>query len=314
LSLQKIQHHHAHVASCLVDNEWPLQPAGSSEKVLGVALDGLGYGADDTLWGAEFLLADYRSSQRVASFDAIAMPGGAMAIREPWRNTFASIAEYLGWEDFSYRYSHLELCRYLRTKPVELLQKMLNSGLGAPRASSCGRLFDAVAAALGLAREHAYYEGEGAIALEMLVDRQLFAQRLRQQCPDGPSAYVFALRQEGTLWRISAGPMWMALLEDLHKQIPLPEIALRFHLGLARAIADMVEQLSLNYSFGQVVLCGGCAQNRLLAEALQHLLPSAGFPLLLQARVPANDGGLSLGQAAIAAARQIDAKQSAATG
>ncbi len=314
LSLTRIQHHHAHVASCLADNQWPLQPADSSEKVLGIALDGLGYGADDTLWGAEFLLADYRSSQRLASFDAIAMPGGAMAIKEPWRNTFASIVEYLGWEHFCQRYSGLELCRYLRAKPVELLQKMLGSGIGAPRASSCGRLFDAVAAALGLARERAYYEGEGAIALEMLVDRQAFEQRLQQHRPDAQPAYAFALTQEGALRRISAGPMWLALLEDLHQQIALPEIALRFHLGLARAIADMVEQLSLNYSFRQVVLCGGCAQNRLLAQAVQYLLQAAGFPLLMQSRVPANDGGLSLGQAAITAARQIDSRQNSAVG
>ena len=147
----EVQHHHAHIASCLAENKMPLD----APPVLGIALDGLGFGDDNRLWGGEFLLADYTTSVRLGRLQPIAMLGGAQAIKEPWRNTYAHLLNAMSWQGFAQRYGDLELCRYLRGKPLEAFAQMLNRGINSPLASSCGRLFDAVAAAVDLCRSYA---------------------------------------------------------------------------------------------------------------------------------------------------------------
>ncbi len=179
LPLIEVQHHHAHVAACLAENGYPL----SARPVLGIVLDGLGYGGDDapggTIWGGEFLSADYRGYERLGTFKPVAMPGGAQAVREPWRNLYAHLMAGMGWAQLSAEFSELELHQRLAVRPRATLDAMIRNGINSPLASSCGRLFDAVAAALGISFERQAYEGEAAAKLEALVDERHSSRRGR---------------------------------------------------------------------------------------------------------------------------------------
>ena len=179
---------------------------------------------------------------------------------------------------------------------------MLETGLNVPLASSCGRLFDGVAAALGLCADRALFEGQGAMELEAL------AESYRLSSDEAP--YPFSItEQPGEMLYLDSSPMWEALLEDLAHQMPIARIAARFHHGLAKAICDMIARLrepgASAGSVDTVALSGGCFQNKLLFEAVVQLLESDGLTCLSHAKVPTNDGGLALGQAAIAAARHL---------
>jgi hydrogenase maturation protein HypF len=304
LQLIEVQHHHAHIASCLAENMIPID----SPAVLGIALDGLGFGDDDTIWGGEFLLADYRHYRRLGRFKPVPMIGGVRAILEPWRNTYAHILAAMGWETYETHFGGSELHAFFNTMPLDTIGRMLDRQLNVPPASSCGRLFDAVAAALGLCRESALYEGQGAIALEMLVDREAMKQGMAL---DG---YPFTVRDETeqsggessvAMFTLDSGDIWQPLLQDKEDGVADEVIATRFHAGLIKGIADMVARISGGYLFEIVALSGGCLQNRVLLEGLHSRLEADGFNCLSQARVPANDGGVSLGQAVIAAARVI---------
>lgn len=299
IALEEIQHHHAHVASCLVENQVPVE----TRPVLGVVLDGLGYGGEGELWGGEFLLADYQDYRRLASFQPIAMPGGTQAVREPWRNTYAHLAAGPGWAQVRETYPELELVRRLSEKPLRILDRMLSSGVNSPRASSCGRLFDAVAAALGLCPDVAEFEGQGAQSLEAIVE-----PALRDDSERGYS-FTVAVRAETDLLCLESTRMWQELLTDLAHGVSLARISARFHRGLALGICDMVTCLragdSSKVTFDTVVLTGGCFQNKLLLEEVARRITADGLSCLTHSLVPANDGGLALGQAAVAAARAL---------
>ena len=170
LPLIEVQHHHAHVAACLAENGQALD----APAVLGVVLDGLGWGDDGTLWGGEFLLADYRRYERLGTFRPVAMLGGAQAAREPWRNLYAHLVAEMGWAKFATNFSELDLYADLSGRPRTILDWMVRNGVNTPKASSCGRLFDAVAAALNICRERQGYEGEAAARLEAMVDQNTF--------------------------------------------------------------------------------------------------------------------------------------------
>ncbi len=293
IPLYRVQHHHAHIAAAMVEHRLPIDTA----PVLGIALDGLGYGADDTLWGGEFLIADYRTCQRAAHFEPVAMLGGAQATRQPWRNTYAQLINALGWENLNAQFGDLELVQFLADQPCGLLDHMLATGLRSPLASSAGRLFDAVAAAVGICRNFASYEGQGAIELEAQMD------------PDLPcdSPYPFRVNAEGQRPMLSAAPMWSALLQDLQHGTRVSTIAAKFHLGLAAAIADLATDLAFHHHLTQVVLSGGVCQNQVLLVAVQTQLQQTGLTVLVPHVVPPNDGGIALGQGAIAAARYLSA-------
>lgn len=299
IPLIDVQHHHAHIASCLAENGVPLD----TDEVLGIALDGLGYGEEGAIWGGEFMLADYRGYRRLGTFKPVPMIGGAQAVREPWRNTYAHLVAAFGWRTFREQFGDLALCKYLEAKPLSVIDQMLAKGVNVPPASSCGRLFDAVAAAVGLCREHALFEGQGAMELEAVVDEAAM------QSIDG---YPFVIADvAGTdLVYIEPAPMWRALLEDLAAGTPASTIATRFHRGLALAIAEMVDRIrrreEVGGLFDTVALSGGCFQNRILLEAVIVQMAHKGLKCLTQSAVPSNDGGLSLGQAVIAAARQLE--------
>ena len=281
--------------------------SSTSSPVIGVVLDGLGYGDDGALWGGEFLLADYRQSRRLATFKPVAMLGGAQAIAEPWRNSYAHLAASLGWAEFARDFGALEVFAFLAGKPRAVLDAMLAKGLNSPLASSCGRLFDAVAAAAGVCRERALYEGQAAVEFEALVDAKALAAEGDEM------AYPFAIAHAaaGGLPQLDPRPMWLVLLRDLQLGTALPLIAARFHKGLAIVIAHLVD--ALDREAGRmdsdtprtVVVSGGVFQNRVLLEQLLMRLERDGFSVLTHRQVPANDGGLALGQAAIAAARAL---------
>ena len=299
LPLARVQHHHAHIASCLAENAWPL----AAPPVLGIALDGLGLGEGGEIWGGEFLLADYRTSQRLATFKPVAMLGGDRAGREPWRNLYAHLMAELGWAELTMNFSDLALHRSLAAKPRALLDVMRRDGINSPKASSCGRLFDAVAAALDICSERQAHEGDAATRLEALVDRDALTNE------DEQLAYPFTvprLKPSGLPYIEPLG-VWNAILGDLILATPPGVIAARFHRGLARVIAKLALKLAARDSeggprFDAVALSGGCFQNRVLFEEVHRRLAAIGFKVLTHSQVPAGDGGLALGQAAIAAA------------
>jgi hydrogenase maturation protein HypF len=303
LPLIEAQHHHAHVAACLAENDVPLD----SPPVLGIVLDGLGWGGDGTVWGGEFLLADYRGFERLGAFKPVAMLGGAQAAHEPWRNLYAHMMAEMGWAEFSMNFAELELHADLARRPRTTLDAMVHAGVNSPKASSCGRLFDAVAAALNVCRERQAYEGEAGARLEAIVDLDAMSR------DDEESAYPFTIAnlRDSRVPYIEPLAMWRALLGDLILKTPAPLMSARFHKGLARIVVAMTKKLACRNDgggarFDTVALSGGCFQNRILFEEIVRRLERDNFTVLTHAKVPANDGGLALGQAAIGAARLID--------
>jgi len=289
LPLYGIQHHHAHIAACMVEHGLPIEAA----PVLGIALDGLGYGDDGQLWGGEFLVANYQGFQRVACFEPMAMLGGSQATRQPWRNTYAWLITTLGWDRLTDQFGDLELVQFLAAQPRPILDQMLATGLRSPLASSAGRLFDAVAAAMGCCRNAASYEGQGAIELEALMSSPMAC--------DHP--YPLAVKESGQLQVLSAAPLWPKLLQDLRQGVDKSLMAARFHHGLADAISHLAIDLTHHHRLTQVVISGGVFQNQVLLTAVQDRLHQAGLTVLTPHKVPPNDGGISLGQIAIAANR-----------
>lgn len=298
--VHEVRHHHAHIAACLAENGVPLDTA----PVLGIALDGLGLGPDGTLWGGEFLRADYRGYERLGGLPPVAMPGGAQAVRQPWRSAFAHLDAALGWERVRREHGSLEIVQFLEARPVATLAAMIAKRLNSPLSSSCGRLFDAVAATIGIRREAVSYEGQAATELEGRVDAGSLA---------GEDGYPIALRPAADgLATMDLAPMWSAVLDDLGRNTPPGVIAARFHRGFADAVVAMARRLVTRDDARlsrTVALSGGSFQNALLLEAVSRLLEADGLTVLTHRKVPANDGGLSLGQAAVAAARLIRARR-----
>jgi len=309
LPVIEVQHHHAHVAACLVDHARPL----AAPPVLGVVLDGVDLGDAGALWGGEFLFADYLRSRRLATFKPVALLGGAHAAREPWRNLYAHVVAGLGWPAFTAAFAALELHARLADKQRSLLDAMLaNPGAVGP-ASSCARLFDAVAAAVGLCFEHQSYEGEAQALLEAAVDPLALDE-------GDERAYPFEIARLPSTGMLCLDPlaMWNALFGDLVRGTPVGTIAARFHRGLALGVAQLASTLARPRGaaplFDTVALSGGCFQNRILLEQCARRLRAAGFTVLTHAQVPTNDGGLALGQAAVCAAQLLDSADGLARG
>ncbi len=292
LELIGVQHHHAHIASVLADDGWPLD-AG---PVLGIALDGLGYGPDGTIWGGELLVADYRRYRRAGWIKPVPMPGGARAILEPWRMLFAQIEAAMGWEAFRRTWPDLSLTMGLADRPLGVLKTMMERGLNAPLTSSAGRLFDAVGACLGLAGERIAYEGQAAIELEALATGAMGA---------AGEGYPFVSSQTGEGWVLDPASLWPPLFEDLAAGVAPARIAARFHAGFCAAVADLASRIAVSEGLDRAALSGGVFQNRLVLEGLCGRLKASGLVPLGHRQVPANDGGLSLGQAVVAAASSI---------
>jgi hydrogenase maturation protein HypF len=292
MPVEAVQHHHAHIASVLAENGFGLDEGA----VLGIALDGLGFGTDGTIWGGEFLLADYREFRRLGCLKPVTMPGATQSILEPWRNTYAHIVSHFGWEGFLRDYASLELADRLQGKSLDMLAVMIERGLNSPLTSSCGRLFDAVSAALGVCRGSIGYEGQAAIELEVLA---------LNAAKDTGRAYHLEQQPRGDMDILDPAPMWRMLFDDLAGAVDRSIVAARFHAGLAQSVASMAETLAGRNALQTVALSGGVLQNRTLFEALLGKLQRSGLRVLTHRQVPSNDGGLALGQAAVAAARQL---------
>ncbi len=278
VELLGVQHHHAHIAACLADN-------GEAGPVIGVAFDGTGYGTDGTIWGGEFLIADLAGFRRAGSLDPVAMPGGAAAIRQPWRMAAAYLAAcYPGGPPAGL--SVLQRNERHWAAVLTMADREINS----PPTSSAGRLFDAVAALIGV-RDAVNYEGQAAIELEQLAD---VSER---------ASYPAAIASRDGRLSVRGSDLVGAAAEDLIAGVAPPLIAARFHNAVSEVIVAMCRRLRDQTGLAAVALSGGVFQNLLLTGRVVTGLEESGFRVLLHSRVPCNDGGISLGQAAVAGAR-----------
>ena len=263
-----VQHHHAHIASCMAEN-------GLAGEVIGVAMDGTGYGLDGAIWGGEFLLASYAGFERRAHLRYVPLAGGDRAVREPWRSAlgYAGAAERL----------LAGVGEHVDEQRLRAVERMIATGTNTVMTSSCGRLFDAVAALIGL-RYEVNFEGQAAIELEAIVD------------PSCEERYQFDIGGEELDFR--------AMMERIAKERAAPSVvAARFHNTLAAAIHEMCLRMRRESGIGRVCLSGGTFQNMRLLALAARALRASGFELFLHRKVPPNDGGIALGQAVIAAER-----------
>jgi hydrogenase maturation protein HypF len=272
----QVQHHHAHVAACMAEHHL-------EGRVIGLAFDGTGFGPDATVWGGEVLAADLTGYQRLAHLTAVPMPGAAAAIREPWRMGLAWLHHTYGeglWD------LALPFVRALDHPRAATVVQMAERRINAPLTSSLGRLFDAVAAIMGL-RGQVAFEGQAAMELEMIADGQ------------ARGAYPFQWSSD-QVKQVDAAPMLRALVEDILQGTPAFVISRRFHDTLISGWAALCAALRDEAGLARVVLSGGCFQNVLLLQGLDAALRAKGFEVYSHQSVPTNDGGICLGQAVVA--------------
>lgn len=278
-----VQHHHAHVAACMAENNLV-------GDVLGVAFDGLGYGADGRLWGSEFLHASLAGFERAAHLEYLPMPGGVQAIRQPWRMACVCLQQAFG-EGFMDL--DLHFVRRLDSRRWQALSQMIARGVNCPQTSSMGRLFDAVSALLGLGDEVSY-EGQAAVRLEMTADE------------DEMASYEFGFGGDGGAILVS--PLVRSIVADLQNNVALSQIASHFHNAVADLIGRVANRMRRERGLDRVVLSGGVFQNVLLLERTCRVLEALGLDVYVHRQVPANDGGIALGQAVVAAVKMREGR------
>jgi hydrogenase maturation protein HypF len=293
VELVAVQHHHAHLASCLAENE-------VEGPALGVTWDGTGYGPDGTVWGGEFLWGDASVFERVAHLRTFRLPGGEAAVDEPRRTALGVLWEHFGpealeWED-------LAPVAAFSSGERRLLRQMLERGVNSPLTSSAGRLFDAVAALVGL-RQKARFEAQAAMMLEYAVDEtvtEAYPLPMTNDqflIPNSPSS-IFHSRPLVLDW----GPLLEALLADLRQGVPVGVMAARFHNALVEGIVAVARAVGVE----RAALSGGCFQNRILLERAYRRLTETGIRVYVHQRIPPNDGGIAMGQVAIAASGALE--------
>jgi hydrogenase maturation protein HypF len=279
LRLLPFQHHHAHIASCMAEN-------GFKGLVIGVALDGTGYGTDGNIWGGEFLLADYQKFERLAHLEYVPLPGGDAATRKPLRTAAAYLYHLLGDKALA----DSGLSARIENKELAILKQQIELKLNAPLTSSCGRLFDAVASLIGI-RDSIDYEAQAAIELEMVATDYV---------PGDSINYPFDVEERAGVKIIRLKRLFDAILLDIKNHASRAEIAYRFHDSLAQMTASTCQKLSSQTGVKTVALSGGVFQNRLLFHLVVEALKEKDLKVLTHKEVPANDGGIALGQAVIA--------------
>ncbi|MBN2200763.1 carbamoyltransferase HypF [bacterium] len=316
LKTEAVQHHHAHIASCLAEN-------GRTGPVIGFAMDGTGYGPDGTVWGGEILVADRLRFERAGHFSVRRIPGGPAAIREPWRMA-------LSYMDAAFRHRidpdtaedvllgkaiEFPAFREAGTEKVRSVIRLIRSGISQPATSSLGRLFDAVSALAGV-RSVSTYEGQAASDLEAVLytSANILNQgndasaEIRKSGGNAPiksdiEPYLFEIKEINGIFEIDPDPVILSILEDVRDGFPASGISRKFHLGLIRVFVHVAERIRDRTRLCTAALSGGCFQNLFLLDTLSAELCRAGFEVLSHSLVPANDGGLCLGQAVVAQAR-----------
>jgi len=292
-----VQHHHAHIASCMAENH--LEGA-----VIGIALDGTGYGTDGNVWGGELMRCEYRGFERLAHLDYIPMPGGSAAIMEPWRMAVSYLFHSM---DRDFWDLDIPLVRGLDRRRTQTLIQAIERGVNCPLTSSAGRLFDAVAAVIGV-RERVNYEAQAAIELEAALEdhgvEPASASALRVSSADKP--YPFDIREEPGGWVIDVRPMFNVLTQDVRDGVAVGVMSHRFHWGFVDVLTRAAELARNRTGLERVCLSGGSFQNRFLSTHLPGRLTASGFQVFTHAAVPCGDGGISLGQAVVAARQRSD--------
>ncbi|HEX6554723.1 MAG TPA: carbamoyltransferase HypF, partial [Ktedonobacteraceae bacterium] len=282
-----VQHHHAHIASVLAEH-------GIQGPVIGLAADGTGYGTDGAVWGCEIMSADLLGFERLAHLAYVPLPGGEQAVRQPWRMAAVYLAQAYG---DAFLELDIPFVRQLDRSKWHVLAQMIARGINSLPTSSLGRLFDAVAALIGL-RNEVLYEGQAAIELEILAQQQ---EKGTQEGQSIIYPYTISMRDQMPT-TLDVAPMFRGIVSDIQQGVPASEIAGRFHHSIAELLATVCfgtrEQTGLNI----IALSGGVFQNRLLLEQLVKRLEGMSFQVYVNRRVPPNDGGISLGQIAVAAA------------
>jgi hydrogenase maturation protein HypF len=281
-----VQHHHAHLAACLADSGW----AAEDGPAIGAIMDGTGYGADGRIWGGEWLVGDYRGYERAAHLAYLPLPGGDAATAHPWRIAYSYLWALLGQVPESVVPPEID------ERQRQLLRAQLERGVNCPQTSSMGRLFDAVSAMLGICA-HASYEAQAAIELEAIAAEA--SHRAGDRAGD-LAPYPYRVVQQGEAQVVGLAALFEAIVADLEQGTPRAEIAWRFHQTAAAMIVEVCEAIAARSGLRSVALSGGCYQNRILLQLIVPRLEEAGLHVLLHRQVPCNDGGLALGQAAIA--------------
>jgi hydrogenase maturation protein HypF len=271
-----VQHHHAHVVSCMVEN-------GIDGEVIGIALDGTGFGTDGTIWGGEFLKASLRDFHRGAHLKTVPMPGGPMAIKEPWRMAMVYLSEAFGREGEDLR---IEFMKKIDPQKWTILKRMIEKRINTPLTSSMGRFFDAISALLSI-RHEVHYEGQAAIELEMIADQGVTEE------------YPFSVRRDEKPMVIDPAQTVRAIVRDLVDGVLPSTISGKFHRTVASLIVETCQAIRSAEGLNRVVLSGGVFQNLLLLSRVQVGLKRSGFDVYTHHLVPTNDGGISLGQAVI---------------
>ena len=272
-----VQHHHAHIVSAMAEN-------GVEGEVIGVAFDGTGFGPDGTIWGGEFLKADLRDFRRVAHMKEVSMPGSSRAIREPWRMAMVHLLEAFGDRALAL---NIDFMKRMDLQKWGILRRMIERKVNTPLTSSMGRLFDAVASLCSI-RDEVHYEGQAAIELEMIARHDL------------EPSYPFLMDETLDPLVIDPAPIIRGVVDDLANGIPAARISTRFHRTVADLVVHTCDRIRAYEKINRVVLSGGVFQNMFLLSLAFDGLSHTGFEVIVHHRVPANDGGISLGQAVIA--------------
>jgi len=285
-----VQHHHAHIASCMADN-------GLESAVIGVAFDGTGMGADGNIWGGEFLVADYRDYKRVGHLEYLPLPGGAAAIRRPYRTAIGYILSLLGEDTLDAfikreaKQSRLTSMGRVTAIENDVIRQQVKKRINSPLTSSMGRLFDSVSALLGI-RGEIDYEGQAAVELEMAAYEEDYVG-IRK-------SYPYRIVEEDGMGAVHLKDTFTAIIDDLDQDISNARISVNFHNTIAQVTDEMCRLIANRTGITQVALSGGVFQNRLLLKKTINLLESSGFQVFTHRQVPCNDGGISLGQAVVA--------------
>ena len=302
IKLIPVQHHHAHIASCMADN-------GLETPVIGVALDGTGLGADGRIWGGEFLVADYRDYKRVGHLEYLPLPGGDAAVKRPRRTAVGYILTLLGentlnaviatQNEVKGKQSQLASIGQMSEVEIEVTKRQIERKINSPLTSSMGRLFDAISALLGI-RGEIDYEAQAAVELEMAAHSFVIARGLDEAIAGNNERYPYRIAAAEGIRIVHLKDLLSAVIEDLRQGVSKGRISVRFHNTVAQMVNEMCHLIADESGVRQVALSGGVFQNRLLLRKTVSLLESSGFRVFNHRQVPCNDGGISLGQVVIA--------------